>query len=84
MAHQRSGRRWSVAEFEHATGQKVADLAEVVGFDRRTGNRWTQRGWVDDVVADHLACAAGWPAVLVWPGWCDAALAGRQRAGVGS
>ena len=68
-------RRWPVADLVAATGVTVDRLAVAAGYTSRSGHRWAAQGWVDDVIADHLACAAGWPAALVWRGWCSAAAA---------
>jgi hypothetical protein len=65
----RYGRRWPVQDLVAATGAPLQTLAERAGFTKRSGHRWALQGWIDDVIADELACAAGWPPALVWRTW---------------
>lgn len=68
------GRRWPLQPLLAASRQSAEQLAVNAGFDRRSGSRWLHTGMVD-VVADHVACAAGLPAALVWRDWCSGAQA---------
>lgn len=67
------GRRWPVGELVDATGLPLQLLAERAGYTKRSGHRWALQGWVDDVIADHLAVAAGKHPAMVWRRWCAAA-----------
>jgi hypothetical protein len=69
------GRRWPVEDLVAATRMPMQALAQQAGYTRRSGHRWSVQGWVDDVVADQLACAAGWPPALVWASWTSGAVA---------
>ena len=65
----RYGRRWPTEDLVAATGAPVHLLAVAAGYTTRSGHRWAVQGWLDDVIADELACAAGWPPALVWRAW---------------
>ena len=68
------GRRWPVTDLVVATGRPMQALGVLAGFTRRSGHRWAEQGWVDDVIADRLACAAGWHPALVWASWTAGAV----------
>ena len=63
------GRSWPLQPLLELTELSLPDIAQRIGRCRRTGWRLAADGWVNDRLADALACAAGLHPVLVWPDW---------------
>lgn len=65
--------RWPVSALFEATGLTVQQIAVEAGRCRRTGIRWSQCDTLNDIQADHAACALGLHPALIWPDWFAAA-----------
>lgn len=62
-------RRWPVAPLLEVSGQPIAEVAVAAGYDRRSGNRWAQTGYLTDEAADRASIALGEHPAVIWPDW---------------